>query len=650
MYVALYRQWRPQSFADMVGQEHVCQTLIAALEQNKVAHAYLFSGPRGTGKTTVARLLAKALNCADRQGIEPCRECHSCREVDQGVAIDVAEIDAASNRGIDEIRDLREKVRLTSAGGKYKVYIIDEVHMLTAEAFNALLKTLEDPPQRVVFILATTEAHRVPATILSRVQHFEFRRIGVGDVERRLGEVCREMGREVDAAALRVIALKCEGGLRDALSMLDQCLHQEGRLGAEDILRQLGMMGESGSADLVEGLLQGGYADILRLMEENMELGRDPRQILRELLDYLREMMIHLAGGSLSPRAAEALERLGRQAKEATLDRVLGWIHLLLKGEADLKYAPNARLAVEMLLVQAIYTERGSKPDQGAHGVSAAGKAGSPRQEGKLPAFSVKETSKLPGKYDTPGKTDTPGKVDAEAESVHHGNEGQVGNTGQKDRKTDRQTPSTPAEVSDAGQAGKQTDKQADEQAGKQTAEQIGGQGDRRARGPEAGQEDNQTERQEFTTETWQEIMSLVRKRSKPVHAFLLAGEPYYSDGKIQVVFPRSYAFHCEMLNQEVNKKTLKTAIFDVMGRDVPAEGVVGSPPQHDRSNSAEGERGATAQLQEQTAQLQEQKAQEKNQSPIREEASQTGAVPLNAVEKALEIFGSSVVVVREEE
>ena len=222
-YVALYRKWRPKTFSDLVGQEHVSRTLSQAIETGRVGHAYLFSGPRGTGKTSTAKILAKALNCEQGPTTEPCNECESCRRVNDGTSMDVFEIDAASNRGIDEIRDLRETVKFAPANGKYKVYIIDEVHMLTSEAFNALLKTLEEPPERVVFILATTEVHKVPATIQSRCQRYDFKRIAVREIAERLRYVAENSEIKAEDAALALIARESAGGMRDALSTLDQC-------------------------------------------------------------------------------------------------------------------------------------------------------------------------------------------------------------------------------------------------------------------------------------------------------------------------------------------------------------------------------------------------------------------------------------------
>lgn len=355
-YLALYREWRPRTFGEIVGQKHVSRTLMNALKTDRVAHAYLFSGPRGTGKTTMAKILAKALNCEEREGVEPCNHCPSCVSIDQGSAMEVMEIDAASNRGIDEIRDLRDKVKLVAAKGKHKVYIIDEVHMLTMEAFNALLKTLEEPPERVIFVLATTEAHKIPLTILSRVQRFEFQRIPTGAIQTRLAQVCEAIGRQdVEAEALRVIARKAEGGLRDALSILDQCLIQDGPLEPEAVYQVLGMVGESFSADLLEMLLAADYGRALERLGEGIDSGRDPRQIIRELLDYLRQVLLYESAQQAPSVAPHLQERLMQQSREAGLDRVLAWIGVLLQGEGELRYAGNPRLAAELLLVKAIH-------------------------------------------------------------------------------------------------------------------------------------------------------------------------------------------------------------------------------------------------------------------------------------------------------
>lgn len=354
-YLALYREWRPRYFKEIVGQEHITRTLTNAIRQERIAHAYLFSGPRGTGKTTAAKVLAKALNCEQRTEVEPCNECASCLSIDQGNAMEVLEIDAASNRGIDEIRNLRENVKLSAAKGKYKVYIIDEVHMLTTEAFNALLKTLEEPPRQVVFILATTEVQKIPLTILSRVQRFEFHRIAISNIQERLAEVCTDLQRSVDVQALQVIAQKSEGGLRDALSILDQCLVVDEHIGVDQVYQVLGMVGESFSSEIVDALAGEDYGRVMSLLAQGIEQGRDPRQILRELLEYLRQALLYLSTGQSPLVPAHLQSKLEQQSRQIGLERLLSWIDILLRGESQLRFASNARLAVELILVQTLY-------------------------------------------------------------------------------------------------------------------------------------------------------------------------------------------------------------------------------------------------------------------------------------------------------
>ena len=292
-YQVLARKWRPQTFADVVGQGATAETLKNAISQNRIAHAYLFAGTRGVGKTTTARILAKALNCQRGPTVDPCNDCASCREVTSGQAIDVLEIDAASNRGIDEIRELRESVRYRPARDRYKVFIIDEVHMLTTEAFNALLKTLEEPPSHVVFILATTELHKVPGTILSRCQHFNFRAISYREIMQRLAFIASQEKVRIGDHALSAIARASEGSLRDGESLLDQAISLCGQEVEEEQVRDLlGVVPQQLLEDFTDALISRDSKRVLALVDRLLTSGRNPLQLVRELMGHFRNLLM----------------------------------------------------------------------------------------------------------------------------------------------------------------------------------------------------------------------------------------------------------------------------------------------------------------------------------------------------------------------
>lgn len=351
-YVALYRQWRPQDFDALVGQKAVKTTLKNALASGKIAHAYLFSGPRGTGKTSMARILAKALNCEQGPTAEPCGQCGNCQRIVQGTSLDVIEIDAASNTSVDNIRDLREQVAFTPAESRYKVYIIDEVHMLSTGAFNALLKTLEEPPAHAVFILATTDPQKVPATIQSRCQRFEFRRVTVDEIAEHLAMVAAGSGIEADADALRLIAIQAEGGMRDALSLLDQCGVMVKRVTVATVREVLGIVGREALHELTGAIGRRQLPQALATLNLLLEQGKDVKQVLTELIEYLRALVLYLAVPDYEEiYLTDTKEALAELAPLFGRDRLLAAEERLHSAIQELRGSMRPRITAELCLL-----------------------------------------------------------------------------------------------------------------------------------------------------------------------------------------------------------------------------------------------------------------------------------------------------------
>lgn len=355
-YVVIARKWRPATFDDVVGQEHVTRTLKNAITSGRVAHAYLFTGPRGVGKTTVARILAKSLNCAQAPTIQPCEACPACAEIAQGTSMDVIEIDGASNRGIDEIRNLRDSVRYAPVGGKTKVYIIDEVHMLTTEAFNALLKTLEEPPPHVVFVFATTQPLKVPQTIVSRCQRFDFRRIATADIAARLAEICKGDGYKCEPAALALIAQQADGSMRDAQSMLEQVLAFSGGTATEaDIKPIMGLRGSALLSKIGRAIVDGEEKQVMELLGEAFDAGVDPIDLATTLIEWIRYLLIT----SIDPDSRELLslapemkKDLAEQAKALSSEHLLSILGMLTQAEDSLKRASHQRYLLETVILR----------------------------------------------------------------------------------------------------------------------------------------------------------------------------------------------------------------------------------------------------------------------------------------------------------
>ena len=355
MYRVLYRKWRPKTFEDVTGQPQVTQTLKQELVAGRIAHAYLFTGSRGTGKTTCAKILAKAINCLNPIDGEPCGTCEICRGIDEGSVTDVVEIDAASNNGVDNIRMLREEAGFTPAMAKYRVYIIDEVHMLSIGAFNALLKTLEEPPAHVVFILATTEVHKMPATILSRCQRFEFKRISPDDSAQRLCYIAREEGADLDDEAALLIARLADGALRDALSILDQCIGVSNHVTTEVVCSTVGIVGREHLYQLVDAAASQNSAKALELIDQLYRGSKDMARLCEELSVYFRNMMLIKTmkdARAFIPVSEEEFQSLTKQALSLSLTAILHGLDTIQDALEKIYRGANARITFEMTMIQ----------------------------------------------------------------------------------------------------------------------------------------------------------------------------------------------------------------------------------------------------------------------------------------------------------
>ncbi len=356
MAQALYLKYRPRAFGEVAGQEHVTRTLQGALALGRVAHAYLFTGPRGTGKTTIARLLAKAVNCLAESGDRPCNQCAVCRAINEERMLDLIEIDAASNTSVDDIRDLRDKVDFRPGEARYKVYIVDEVHMLSTAAFNALLKTLEEPPPHVIFILATTDPQKIPATVISRVQRFDFRRLTLAEIVGRLEYIAATEHVKIEPAALELIARQATGALRDAESLLDQLMSYGGdEITLAQVQGLLGAGSHQAIGDLVSRMAEQDVAGGLGVIAQAVDGGADPRQLAREIVEYLRAvMLIQVGSGNALTLTADAQKEMSERAKQFSSEQLLRAIRLFNQAAYELRASANPTLPLEVALVEAL--------------------------------------------------------------------------------------------------------------------------------------------------------------------------------------------------------------------------------------------------------------------------------------------------------
>lgn len=386
--LSLYRKWRSQTFAELIGQEHVVRTLRNAILEERVAHAYLFTGPRGVGKTTVARLLAKAVNCLHADlAARPCGACEMCQEIAEGRAVDVIEMDAASNTSVEDARALISGVMTRPTRGRYRVYIIDEAHMLSTAAFNALLKTLEEPPEHAIFVLATTEVHKVPATILSRCQRFTFTRHGVASAAAHLRRVAASEGLELEPGAAEAIARAATGSLRDALGVLEQLAsYTSGRISVAQVQSLLGMTSSAEVAALIEALLEGDTAAALRAVNGVADQGADLRQFTRDLVERLRSLLLLLAAGdhALADIGDDEREMMASWARRAETGRLLHWVKLFSALDHQLRTTPYGQLPLELAVVEALL-EQPAQPVAPARRPEAPGARVPPSQAAAPP-------------------------------------------------------------------------------------------------------------------------------------------------------------------------------------------------------------------------------------------------------------------------
>ncbi len=527
--MALYRAWRSQTFEDVIGQQHITQTLQNSIREGRLSHAYLFNGPRGTGKTSTAKILSKAVNCERGPSPEPCNECDACRRITSGACIDVSEFDAASNRGVEEIRDIRDKVKYAPTEVRYKVYIIDEVHMLTTEAFNALLKTLEEPPEHVLFILATTEPHKVPATILSRCQRFDFRRITPVEQAGRMRRICEAEGIEADEEALALIARLSDGGMRDALSLLDQATSfATGRVTADEVLAMTGGVAGEQYGLLAEAVAKQDVGFVLDFVDKLMRDGKSADKCLEGFLSYLRDLLlVKLVPGSnaVTDRLAPAeRERLSAVAAAFANDRLFQMIDTVNGYLGEMKYAamPQTMLEVALLKLCAPGPGAAAAAPSGAASAAAGGVAAAASSGAELSGLSA-ELRRLAARVE---------RLESRPAAPADGG-GSAGGSAPAAAPKPAPPPPKPMKTPAALQ-------------------------------PFLASRESEPYR--LAMREWPAVLQRVKERKITVHAWLVDGEPVSATEDVVLVAFKN-TFHRDTTEKPANKELIESAMAEVFGR-----------------------------------------------------------------------------------
>ena len=524
-YLVLARKYRPQTFDELIGQEHIVSIIKSALTSNRIAHAYLFCGPRGIGKTSCARILAKSLNCEKGPTLTPCGKCSACKEIAGGSNFDVLEIDGASNRGIDEIRSLRENVKFAPGYGNYKIYIVDEVHMLTMEAFNALLKTLEEPPSHVKFIFATTAPHKVPATIISRCQRYDFKRITIPRISEVLKDIARKEKVKIDADAMFAIGKAAKGSLRDALSILDQLSSiSKKSIESQDVFQMLGLVETQLLFDMTDALTGKNCTLALELLERIIGQGKDTKQLVKDLVEHFRNLMIIKIGGPTLSKLVDYppafKDVLLKQSEFFTLKDILNSVNCLVEAQETSRVTESLRMPLEIAIAKIAYAKEGKVPEVA-----------------ELPARPEKKTVERPNPAVELLKSKK-GQVNVSKEEA----EEEVKEEAKEAPEEDKEKPATPEAVPE-------------ENIAPEAPEEIGE--------PEALGYDSIKKR-------WDALTHAVSRKKMSIATFLSEGMLVDAEGdNIIVGFTKDHQFHKETLEDKGNIKFVEDVISESLNRSV---------------------------------------------------------------------------------